>query len=92
MIPTSTPLTAENYTDTVLTFRDRQAGVSEIYDPHLNEYTYNAYCMEKKLIKELWTVEFDYLEDALKRVNEEFGSWETESFDRKGCGSCVAKK
>jgi len=86
-------ITGENYTHSILVFRDRQAGVSEIYDPMLEKYTYNAYCLEKKLLKDLWSKEFDYLEDALTRVNDEFGSWEKEEFEEeeKGCGSCVAK-
>ncbi len=88
----ATKITQQNYSDSVLVFRDRQAGVSEIYDPHTSSYTYNAYCLEKKLIKELWSSEFDFLEDAINRVNEEFGSWEIENFEpKKGCGSCVAK-
>ena len=32
------------------------------------------------------------LSDALDVVNQEFGTWEAESFEeKKGCGSCVAK-
>lgn len=86
-------LNADNYTHSVLVFRDRQAGVSEIYDPAENLYSYNAYCMEKKLVKELFTCEYEFLEDALHVVNEEFGTWDVESFEEdKGCGSCVAKK
>lgn len=85
-------LTPDNYEHTVLVFRDRQAGVSEIWDPETERYTYNAYCLEKKLIKELFTCEYDFLDDALHAINEEFGTWEAESFDKKGCGSCVAKK
>lgn len=82
----------ENYANTVLIFRDRQAGVCEIYDPFEEKYSYNAYCLEKKLLKELWSKEFDYLEDAIESVNEEFGTWEKEEFEEeKGCGSCVAK-
>jgi hypothetical protein len=88
----SQPLTADNYDHTVLVFRDRQAGVTEVYDPATGAYSYNAYCLEKKLLKELYTAEFDFLEDALARINEEFGNWAPESFDTKGCGSCVAKK
>lgn len=88
----SSKLTPDNYTHTVLVFRDRQAGVSEIFDPESGTFTYNAYCLEKKLVKELFTREFDYLSDALDSINEEFGSWTSESFDKKGCGSCAAKK
>ena len=88
----STKLTEENYDHSVLVFRDRQAGVNPVFDPQEQSYTYNAYCLEKKLLKELFTCEYDFLEDALKVINEEFGSWELESFDKKGCGSCAAKK
>jgi hypothetical protein len=86
-------LNEENYGHSVLVFRDRQAGISEIYDPESNQYSYNAYCMEKKLVKELFTCEYEFLEDALRAINEEFGTWELESFEEdKGCGSCAAKK
>ena len=84
-------LNSENYTYTTLVFRDRQAGISEVYDPKEEKYSYNAYCLEKKLLKDLWSKEFDFLDDALTCVNEEFGSWESQSFDKKGCSSCAAK-
>jgi hypothetical protein len=84
-------ITTENYPYTVLTFRDRQAGVSVVFDPFRERYYYNAYCVEKKLLKELFSCEYDYLDDALNTINDEFGSWEVSSFDKKGCGSCVAK-
>lgn len=86
-------LTADNYDQAVFRFQDRQAGVTEIYDPEENLYTYNAYCLEIKLMKELFTVEYDFLEDALELINSEFGSWELREFAAKdsGCGSCVAK-
>lgn len=86
-------LTVENYDHSVFVFRDRQAGVTEIYDPITEAYSYNAYCLEKKLLKELFTCEYEFLEDALHVINQEFGSWQIESFEEKsGCGSCVAKK
>ena len=85
-------LTIDNYTHSVLVFRDRQAGISEVFDPEENQFAYNAYCLEKKLMKELYTCEFAFLDDALEHINSEFGTWELESFDKKGCGSCVAKK
>ncbi|MCX6108394.1 MAG: hypothetical protein NTZ90_02170 [Proteobacteria bacterium] len=85
-------LTEDNYEHTVLVFRDRQAGVSEVYDPVLGRFSYNAYCLEKKLLKELFSCEYDFLADALEVINAEFGTWPTESFDKKGCGSCAAKK
>jgi hypothetical protein len=89
---TAQKLTPDNYSHSVLVFRDRQAGVTEIYDPGMGRYTYNAYCLEKKLLKELFTCEYEFLEDALLAINEEFGTWTLESFDQKGCGSCAAKK
>ncbi len=85
-------LTTDNYTHSVLVFRDRQAGVSEVYDPESKQFSYNAYCLEKKLVKELYSNECDFLEDALALINDEFGTWQLESFDKKGCGSCAAKK
>ena len=86
------PLTPDNYTHSVLVFRDRQAGVSEIFDPLMERYSYNAYCLEKKLLKELFTCEYDFLDDALQVINDEFGTWELQTFEEKsGCSSCVAK-
>ena len=86
-------LNPTNYETKVLKFQDRQAGVSLVYDPQEGRYYYNAYCVETKLLKELFAVEHSFLEDALETINEEFGTWELESFDKKssGCGSCVAK-
>lgn len=92
-IDQTTKLTNENYSYSVLVFRDRQAGVSEVYDPFEKRYSYNAYCLEKKLVKELFSCEYEFLDDALGVVNSEFGTWELQSFEEeKGCGSCVAKK
>jgi len=85
-------LTAENYSHSILQFRDRQAGVSEVYDPDSETYTYNAYCIEATLLTELYTCEFEFLEDALTAVNEEFGQWDlVDLAGKSGCGSCVAK-
>lgn len=86
------PLTEENYSHTVLVFRDRQAGVSEVFDPETARFRYNAYCLEKKLLQELYTREFDFLADALETINDEFGTWQAESFEQSGCGSCAAKR
>ena len=72
-------LNDKNYGYSVLVFKDRQAGVSEIFDPGANDYSYNAYCMEKTLVKELFTCEYEFLEDALHAINEEFGTWELET-------------
>lgn len=91
----STKLDSENFLQKVFRFRDREAGVSLIYDPHRDCYTYNAYCLETKLMKELFTVEHDFLEDAINLINDEFGSWDLVDLStdggNKGCGSCVAK-
>lgn len=85
-------LTEENFLDHVLCFRDRQAGVSVIYDPDDDCFTYNAYCFEKVLMKELFTVEYEDLDEAIALINDEFGTWELTPFVKaSGCGSCVAK-
>ena len=82
----------DNYWHSVLQFRDRQAGVSVIFDPEEQTYSYNAYCLETKIMKELFTCEYEFLEDAIATVNDEFGSWEFKDLGAKeGCGSCVAK-
>lgn len=88
----SAKLTAENFMDTVLKFRDRQAGISVIYDPEDGSYGYNAYCIETTLLKELFTCEYQFLDDALEVINSEFGTWDTQSLNEdSGCGSCIAK-
>lgn len=85
-------LTEENFSHSILKFRDRQAGVSSIYDPESERYTYNAYCIESQLLKELFTCEYEFLSDAVTAINEEFGQWELVDLSAKsGCGSCVAK-
>ena len=87
-------LDEQSYTSQVFVFRTRQAGVSVIYDPHLEKYIYNAYCIETELLKELYSQEFQHLEEALDRINDEFGNWELKQLFQKkdsGCGSCVAK-
>ena len=81
-------LHSENYLDSVLRFRDRQAGIALVYDPDEDVFTYNAYCLEVKLMKELFTTEFEFLDDALELMNDEFGSWELESLSGKDCSSC----
>jgi hypothetical protein len=44
------------------------------------------------LLKELFTSEYEFLNDALAVVNDEFGQWELVDLSAKeGCGSCVAK-
>ena len=85
-------ITDENFGHTVLTFRDRQAGIGLVYDPDVERYFYNVYCVETKLMKEIFTCEYEYLSEALENLNAEFGTWESQAFDeKKGCGSCVAK-
>lgn len=93
MTTESKTLSSENYTDNYYNFEDRQAGVSLVFCPEKNRFFYNAYCVEKKLLKELFSVEYDFLEDALHTVNSEFGQWELKTFEKKkeGCGTCVAK-
>lgn len=88
-------LSADNYINKAFRFRDRQAGISVIFDPERELYTYNAYCLEITLLKELYSVEFDYLEDALTLINDEFGTWELKDIfpeEGGGCGDCAAKK
>ncbi len=89
---TTGQLTAENYTSEFLTFEDRQAGISLVFCPDELRFFYNVYCLERTLLKEIFSVEFEFLEDALTTVNEEFGTWTLKSYDKKGCGTCVAKK
>ena len=82
----------ENYEYSFLRFEDRQAGVSLVYDSNEDRYYYNAYCVEVKLLKDLFSIEYRYLEDALETINDEFGTWELAVFEdkKKECGSCVA--
>ncbi len=86
-------LDEENFTHMVYQWRDRQAGVSCIYDPDIDQYSYNAYCLETVLVKELFTCEYEFLVDALQVVNDEFGNWDLVSLEKtSGCGSCAAKR
>lgn len=85
-------LDSENYSYAVFRWRDRQAGISLIFDPIDDCYFYNAYCIETKVLKELFSCEFEYVEDALELINQEYGNWEQHSLDTKGCGSCAAKR
>lgn len=85
-------ITEENFSHSILQFRDRQAGVSSVYDPDSDSYSYNAYCIESQLLTELFTCEYEFLSDAVAAINEEFGQWELVDLSaKKGCGSCVAK-
>ena len=86
-------LTEANYEKSFLKFNDRQAGISLVYSDLEQRYYYNAYCIETKLLKELFSVEFDFLNDALELINSEYATWALESFEKdSGCGNCVAKK
>lgn len=86
-------LNEDNFLDSCLRFRDRQAGVGVVYDPDRDRFAYNAYCMDIALVKELFAVEYEDLDEALATVNSEFGTWEVRSFEKKsGCGSCAAKR
>ena len=40
---------ADNFQTHYLRFRDRQAGISLIYEASQNSYRYNVYCLETKL-------------------------------------------
>lgn len=84
-------LNAWNYMDNALTFQSRQAGVSIIYDHDEDLYTYNAYCLELELMKELFTVEYEELDDALKCINEEFGTWKLQKLAdiQDSCATCA---
>lgn len=90
----ATQLSEENFLEQAFRFRDRQAGVSVIYDPDDDCFTYNAYCVELTLNKELFTEEHEFLADALALINSEFGTWELKALGTKdkGCGSCAAKR
>ena len=84
-------LTEENYAATYLEFQDRQAGVSVVYYEKDDRYYYNVYCVERKLLKEIYSVEHEFLSDALKLVNNEFYSWETATYEKSKCSSCANK-
>ena len=87
---TTAKLTAQNYSWCFFKFRDRQAGITVIYDPAAASYHYNSYCLEQKLLKEIYSKEFTFLDDALAHTNLEFGNWEFQdlSLKKPACGSC----
>ena len=88
------PLTADNYEDYCLVFNDRQASISHVYCPEEKNYLYCVSCVERKILKDLFSVECEYLDEALALINEEFGSWELKTYEKSktsSCGSCVAK-
>lgn len=85
-------ITAENFTYSNFHWNTRQAGVSLVFDPDRDRYVYNAYCVETKILKELFTCEYDILEEALDVINSEYSNWEFKSIEEKGgCGNCHAK-
>ena len=86
-------LSESNFLHSCLLFEDRQAGVSAIYCPETSRFTYHAYCLETKIRKDLVSVEYECLEEALEYINEEFAHWKLKSWERKakkGCGDCKA--
>lgn len=86
-------LDESNYDSHYLRFNDRQAGISLVFDNEKELYYYNAYCIEISLLKELFSAEYTFLEEALETLDAEFGTWELVAYDKKksGCGSCAAK-
>lgn len=87
-------LTSSNFLHSYLSFEQRQAGVGVIYCGDRDQYTYHAYCHETKLRRDLVSVEYDDLQQALDYVNEEFAHWSLKNFDTKkgksDCGNCQA--
>lgn len=57
-IADKTKLNDENYGHSVLVFRDRQAGVSEIYDPEFNRYSYNASLPKLQILRQIQLLYF----------------------------------
>ena len=85
-------ITHENFLHSALVFRERQAGVSLVFNPGNDLFTYNVYCIETKMMVELMTCEFNDIDEALTTVNSEFATWEYLDMQKKeGCGTCVAK-
>ena len=78
-----TKLTSENYSFSYYSFRSRQAGVNVVYSNDDDCYYYNAYCIENKILRELLSNEFNFLDDALEFINHEFGKWELQSYEEK---------
>lgn len=85
------PITEENYDANFLRFQKRQAGIGLVFCPEEKQFFYNVYCMETELMKELFSVEYEFLTDAVEAVNSEFGTWELVPYEKKGCGTCAAK-
>ena len=87
----TTALTEDNYDAHYLRFQDRQAGIGLVFCAEENRFYYNVYCMDLVLTKELFSVECEFLEDALELVHQEFGTWELVAYEKKGCSDCSAK-
>lgn len=89
----SAGINSENFESHYFRFNDRQAGISLVYSDAENRFYYNVYCLEMTLLKEISSVEVEFLDDAIDLCNQEFGSWELASFapESSGCGSCAAK-
>ena len=89
----SEEITDENYLTHVLRFRDRQAGISVVYDPQTDDFSFVASAVETQQLVELWSAEYPNLDAAVAAVNSEFGTWELTSLGKKdsaGCGTCAA--
>ena len=85
-------LTEDNFLTSYLRFENRQAGISVVYSPEDDVFYYNAYCIDMELLKELFSVEFTTVDEALETINAEFGKWDLANFEEKsGCSSCAAK-
>lgn len=85
-------ITHENYLDNFLEFQDRQSGVGLVFNPESDAYTYNVYCIDRKLMKEIYSAEVEFLDDALSLLNDEFATWKLVSYDSEsGCSTCANK-
>lgn len=86
-------ITVENYLHSYYQFQDRQSGISLVYSYTKKNYIYNVYCIEQTLLKEIFTVEYEFLDEALQTVNSEFGTWKLVTLkenEKTGCSSCSA--
>ncbi|MBC61073.1 MAG: hypothetical protein CMP11_01345 [Zetaproteobacteria bacterium] len=83
-------ITEDNYINSYLRHNTRQAGISLVYSPNEERYYYNVYCIEMDLLKELMSVEVEYLSEAIDLINSEFGTWELKDYEKqeKSCSTC----
>ncbi len=82
-------LTVENYEGSCLTFGDRQAGISHVYSPGNSRFYYHVYCVDRKSLTDIFSVEYEFLTDALETVNSEFAGWERQEYEAKSlCSTC----